>query len=310
MALCGASFIEEKKEEIDEDSLKNVVAFSCKAKQMMAPSAEGLFTKDDRGNRVDRRTKILFNNPEFCRVSYWSLCQITAKCPRGKGVGSCSVVETKDKKTIFLTCAHNLVSISIRSNDQFPFKDGLIYKARQGEDTYVLKYSADLKKARIHPKYNDQASCGFDLGLVPVVEKLGRKKHREAFEVKGKDKLKDKWQDVVWSAAEPGSIKKGMTVELAGFPGEKKGWPFTHSGEIVDVTKTDLGGYLLWYNADATTGNSGSCIMITDPKFIKSRGYKGRVKKVIVGVHTGHDATDQLNYGTLITPEIMKWIEA
>merc|ERR1719474_2567719 len=91
------------------------------------------------------------------------------------------------------------------------------------------------------------------------------------------------WYDVTWSSAEAEDIKKGMSVELAGFPGEKEGWPYTHTGEIVDVTKTDLGGYLIWYNADTTPGNSGSCVMITDANYVRSNRSSSTCKKIVVG---------------------------
>jgi len=120
--------------------------------------------------------------------------------------------------------------------------------------------------------------------------------------------MDDDWLDVIWNNADAESIKRGMAVELAGYPGEKKGWPYTHTGRVIDITKTKLGGHILWYDADATPGNSGSCVMITDKDFIKSISKKVGIKKVIVGVHTGHDPVVNLNYGTLITPSIGEWI--
>lgn len=118
----------------------------------------------------------------------------------------------------------------------------------------------------------------------------------------------------MWASygVKPKHIKKGMGIELAGFPGEKGGWPYTHRGKIVEVTKTKLGGHLLLYDVDATPGNSGSCLSITDKDFLSNyrRKYNlnDKIKKVTVGVHTGHCAVDNLNYGTLITPSMGKWI--
>jgi len=120
--------------------------------------------------------------------------------------------------------------------------------------------------------------------------------------------MDDDFDDVAWNWATPDKIEKGMSVELAGFPGEMQGWPHTHTGKVVDVTKTELGGYILWYDVEATPGNSGSCVMITDKDFVRRTDGRSKIKKVIVAVHTGHSAVDNLNYGTLITTTIAEWI--
>ena len=99
-----------------------------------------------------------------------------------------------------------------------------------------------------------------------------------------------------------------MAIEIAGYPGEQVGQPFTHTGVIIDITKTALGGYVLWHNVDCSGGNSGSAIMITDEEWIKKYSFNKNVKKVIIGVHTGHDPLERLNFGTLITPSLHKWI--
>jgi len=121
--------------------------------------------------------------------------------------------------------------------------------------------------------------------------------------------MDDDFDDVAWNWATPDKIEKGMSVELACFLGEMQGWPHTHTGKVVDVTKTELGGYILWYDVEATPGNSGSCVMITDKDFVRRTDGRSKIKKVIVAVHTGHSAVDKLNYGTLITPTIGEWID-
>jgi len=308
MAACAADLFDEKKEvEItDVHSLTNIVAFSTNRMQMSAPSSEGLVVTDSDEKVIDRRTKIVFADLKFQNVSYYILCQLTAKVSNGKkGVGSCTAVYDGEKGEHFLTCAHNLVDISVRSGRVVPYTDSFIYKARQGEKRSRVTYQGNNKKCRVHPNYNGQPDCGFDIGVIPVV--LDSKAEDISKEV-WNTKVSDDWRDVVWKAVDPESIKKGMAVELAGFPGEKEGWPHTHTGRVVDVTKTKLGGHLIWYDCDATPGNSGSCVMITDEDFVKTLMLKNR-RKVIVGVHTGHDSVEKLNYGTLLTPTLQEWIE-
>jgi len=305
MAACAVDLFDEKKEDefTDIHSLANVIAFSTKRKQMSATSREGLVVTDSDNKVVDRRTKIVFKDSKFQHVSYYMLCQLTAKVLNGKkAVGSCTeVLGAMEGERHFLTCAHNLVECSIRSGRIVPFTDSFVYKARQGEKNSRIIFQANNKKYRVHPKYDGQPNCGFDIGIIPVIKGSEvRTRTRELWD----GKISDDWQDVEWGSSDPGSIKKGMAVELAGFPGEKEGWPYTHKGTVQDVTKTRLGGHLIWYDCDATPGNSGSCVMITHKDFVKPYG----CNKIIVGVHTGHDAVEKMNYGTLITPAIYKWI--
>lgn len=309
MAFCGSTFLDERKaDEITWDhSLDNVLAFSTKEKQMSAVSKEGLliYTKDGKG--VDHREKIIYNNKKFVRQSYYTLCQMTAMAKKGKTVGSCSGIWLKGKSKLYLTCAHNIVDCSVRTKQQVPYSLGFIYGARQGANKWGTLSKVDPNKTLVHPKYNGEPDCGFDLGIMaiksittspgdPKIWKLPKKANHPQF------------RDVQWSSAEPGEIKEGMDIEVAGYPGEKDGWPYTATGKIIDVVKTSLGGWLLFYNADATPGNSGSCIMVTDEDFLKKRGMKQNCKKLIIGVHNAHCSADDLNYGTLITPQLFEWI--
>jgi len=293
--------------EVKEDhSLANIVAFSSSRKQMHAPSKEGLQVDED-GREIDRRTKIVYSDESFHKISYFMLCQITAKCPGGKkGVGTCFAVYNQSTK-FFLTCAHNLGDVGAKTGRVVSYTNIYIYKARQGEgeSKAIRIFQGDCSRLSIHPKYDGQADCGFDIGIIPASQITKTNKNSKVW-IKPMIS-RNSWEDVVWQAVKAKKIKKGMSMELAGFPGEKDGWPHTHEGEIVDVTKTKLGGYVLWYTADATPGNSGSCVMITDPGFVKS--ISKTHKKIIVGVHTGWCKIDRLNYGTLLTPSIGKWIK-
>jgi len=312
-ALCGAELLDEKKE-VDvegEHSLTNIVAFSSKKNQMWDPSEEGLIIFDKDGNEVDRRTKVIYSDRKFGYASYYMLSQITAKMLNGKkGVGSCAEVRKKGKGRYWLTCAHNLKKWGPRNKRVVAYTDFHIYKARQGEGAgrSTLICRGDDKNVSVHPKWNGQPDCGFDIGIIPLAKIITTADSFAPLRVLNNFES-DIWRDVVWANVNPHRIKKGMSVELAGFPGEKKGWPYTHRGKIVDVTKTKLGGHLLWYDADGTPGNSGSCIMITDKHFVKSVQSSDKIQKVIVGVHTAHCDVDNLNYGTLITPSIGEWID-
>jgi len=307
MASCGAESLDEKKQSeiINEHSLDNVRAFSMKKGQMCSPSKEGLVVTDEQGKRVDRRTRIIYANLKFCYSSYLALSQITAKLPNGdKGVGSGTAIICDGKK-FFLTCAHNLLGYSVLNNLAIRYTDSKIYNARQGEKSARYVFTADNKKSRVHPMYDGQPESGFDIGMIPKMEEISRMRNINLWKTRNDEKWR---RDVISHSTDPNTIKKGMSVELAGYPGEKKGWPHTHTGKIMHVTKTKLGGHLIWYDSDATHGNSGSAVMITDKDFVRSITKKPGIRKAIVGIHTGHDPVEGLNYGTLITPSIMKWI--
>jgi len=308
MAFCGTALSDEKKDVEcgDDHSLDNVVAFSTKKQQMCAPSKEGLVVREENGTPIDRRIKVCFEDEKFSSSSYGSLCQITAIVPGGRtGVGSaCHSVE--GDLSVFITCAHNLVSWSSRRKCTVPFKNVRIYGMRDGEKKWqYLSESND--KLIVHPKYNGQPDCGYDLGLgiklMSEVRKLCsevRKLCRSDIQWKGKVDSQNYWMN-------PKDVSKGMTVELIGYPGEKKGHPFTHTGKILDIVESDLGGWVLWYDADATPGNSGSAIFLTDEKYIKNSCGPG-FAKLLIGVHTGHDEAEGCNFGTLLTPSLKSWI--
>jgi len=302
MFFCGKALSDEKKDVDcgDEHSLENVVAFSTKKQQMCAPSQEGLIFRAKNGKPKDRRIKVCFDDEKFFSSSYGSLCQITATIPgsvRKKGVGSACY--TADKELVlFITCAHNLVTWSSRRKCAVPFKDVKIYGMREGKKKWFF-LSESNDKMIVHPKYNGHPDCGYDLGIITQskVPKL-RKSNISKYKLK-KDSF-SYWMN-------PEDVSKGMTIELIGYPGEKKGYPYTHTGKILDIVESDLGGWVLWYDADATPGNSGSGIFLTDEKYIKNHSKAGAVK-LLIGVHTGHDDAEGCNFGTLLTPSLLSWI--
>jgi len=307
MATCGSIIItEEKKEDTSIDhSLKNVVAFSSANMAMGSVNEpEGLFEMGQDGKRLDRRTKITYTDPKFCAHSFMFLCHMTSMLPtKVKAVGSgCSIRvsrQNKEKRQV-LTCAHNVaVHTGLKEEIQF-FNSLYSYVMRQGEKAWDICYSIDEKTIDVHPKHNGLPNSGFDIAICRGTKRVSS----------GKVKCyrgKRPSNDTAWGWAKPETLKKGMKIEISGYPGEKHGHPYTHVGEIVSVTETRFGGHILWHNVDCTKGNSGSPIIIIDKDWIKQQGWEHR-SKIIVGIHTGQCLFEGFNYGTLITRPLYDWI--
>merc|ERR1719245_84580 len=105
------------------------------------------------------------------------LSQITAKLLKGeKGVGSCAEIYAKGKRRYWLTCAHNLGEYGVRAKRVVHYTDFHIYKARQGEGekTPVKVWLGDDKNVCVHPKYNGEPDCGFDIGLIPSGKSISK----------------------------------------------------------------------------------------------------------------------------------------
>jgi len=288
-----------------DHTFREVLFFSTEKKQFAGVSKEGLLKRTKRGIRKDRRVKVDFRKNKFQKTSFTAVAQIKARLPSGDdAIGSGTHISVNGVDCV-LTCAHNLVSVSILG-PAIKHKDGNVYTMRQGENAWYSLGRLDVKKIRVHPNFNGESFCGFDLGICPVSwekhENDGKVVYKEDYEV-----------DSGWFFADPKSLKSGMTVEVNGYPGEKDGHAFYHSGEIKHVVEKEKGGWILMYDVDATPGNSGSAIDITDEGWLKehlteydkSRG----IKKATIGIHTGHDSVTGLNFGTLLTPALRKWIK-
>jgi len=319
MASCSLEFVVECKEGLNlvevaeqtkeekavvDHSLKNVVAFSTTKKHFCGNTTEGLLVKDGDGFK-DRRIKVEFDNPRFHFISFSCACQLKATLPSGvSGVGTCGIVVVNNV-TYSLTCAHNLRCWSTFYDDFITMKDGYGYKSRSGESAWHSLWELDMQKVRIHPKFNGDPACGFDIALCPVT----KKPHANS------GKVLAKWNsDAGWKAAEPKSLKVGMKIELVGYPGDKNGHSYYSSGEIKAIKRQPGDGWVLYYNADSTPGMSGSFIQIIDDDWVNENipdaSRKLGVKKIIIGVHTGHDDTVMLNFGTLLTPTLRKWMKS
>jgi len=298
--------LEEKKNRSSEDrSLEDVWAFCSTKNQICATNkSEGLVFRDKVGKTIDRRAKIIYSDPKYNFSSYRALCQLTVKLPSGKkAVGSCKGIKLRNERYI-LTCAHNVVGWSSLKNRWVNYESMFMYRARQGEKSWRICRSISQKHVHVHPKHNGHCDSGFDIAICKQMELDSKNRKTESF--CSSDSIIN---DSSWNSVNPKLLKKGMSIEVAGYPGEKKGHPHTHAGVIAHVTETPLGGHLIWYNVDCTPGNSGSSIMITDESFLKAHKDFSRWKKVTIGVHTGFDHNEGLNFGTLITPSICDWIQ-
>jgi len=303
MAFCGKDLSDEKKDsDCADHSLDHIVAFSTKKQQMCAPSKEGLITSDKNGTPIDRRIKICYDDEKFFSSSYSAPCQITAIVPGGKkGVGSASAyVADRGKALCFITCAHNLVAWSSLRKRTVPFKDVRVYARRDGKKKWHFLVER-MEKRVVHPKYNGQPDCGFDFGIITHAKVADI----HDFNFKNFNPKSD--SAIHWM--NPKDVAKGMTIELIGYPGEKKGHAFTHTGKILDIMESDLGGWVIWYDADATPGNSGSAIWLTDEKYVKKH-FNPSFNKLLIGVHTGHDEAEGCNFGTLFTQSLKRWIDS
>jgi len=314
MASCGRNVDDEKKydekyDENDEDwsdadlDPDKICDFSTSKRELFSVSGEMLILRDENGNSIDRRVPVFFKKIEFHTTSYFNLCQMVLKHRDAKSeAGSASYIP-RAKKPFFLTCAHNLLNRSARTKLLLP-KQGLkVYKSRYGKKTYVV--AGRVKEMLPHPKYDGHITYGFDIGIFWLhsgKEKqgtYGQNTHGSIGTIKN---------DVMMHYANHKNLKKGMKVEIAGYPGDKQGYPYMHEGTIIDIQKKKYDGYIIWYDADTSSGNSGSSIMVTDHNFIKSITKEPGIKKIIIGVHSGYDGAEKLNFGTLITEGLYHWI--
>lgn len=304
MAFCGVTFDDEKKvdEKAFDHRVKNKLAFSAVANQEVSCCDEGCLVRNAEGVAKDRRIKILYDKQKPALLSFTTICQmaVTLNDVRG-GIGSCVRVKVCDVSCI-LTCAHNLVSKSHLTGKFVKHKVGYTYKMRQGEEAWESLWKLVANKITLHPNYTGDACSGFDIGVCPVI--------REPHKFDGKVDYGKLIKDVEWGSVNPKDLKEGFEIEVGGYPGDKDGYPHYGRGKIVAIKNTEKGGCVLFYDVDTTPGNSGSPIMIVDERFFSEEKKKRGITKQTIGVHTGHSAHDNLNFGTLITPALEKWIKS
>ena len=72
-----------------------------------------------------------------------------------------------------VTCAHNLIADSLGSSKVFD--KILMYKCREGVNSYERKYKLDPTTVRIHPRYGGSPETGFDIGMCKITKAVGTK---------------------------------------------------------------------------------------------------------------------------------------
>jgi len=279
-------------EGLSDDDLHpdNVVPFPTKSNRTQR---EILITSDEDGKPIDRRVQVFFNKKEFHTRRYFMLSQITMTLASGKTAAGSASLFFWEENPYFLTCAHNLMQLG-NMNEVMK-----VYHSRYGS-TRLASGKVYMRNMAPHPKFDGHTGNGYDIGIFRPVGG----KHRKDTENTYGD-MKTIEEDVILHYA-TANLKKGMTIEIAGYPKDKKGYPYTHVGTIEKID-----GSLIWYNADTTEGNSGSSIVVTDQDYVRSITKKPEIKKIIIGVHSASDISgpNPLNYGTLITEKIYGWIK-
>jgi len=307
LKMMSSSVNESKDEEMDEEniySLDDVQYYIGDMKEGYAPSMkEGLLIEDSNGF-VDRRIKIDFSRVEYGYASYRNNCQVLAISPYGKLGGSGVTVGDYT-----LTNAHNIGSWSPLMNRFKKFRKMHMFQARQGSDKWVSCNRWNESSVHVYPDYRGRVDYGFDIALCQHTETVSENRNTTNFQ----NTIE---QDVKLYYAEPNELRVGMTVEIAGYPGEqdKQGHQYFHTGKITWISdlRREGGGVLIWHDVDCTGGNSGSGIMITDKEWIRDFNDRNgdNVEKVIIGLHTAYHQTDRKNFGTLITHPIFEWIRS
>jgi len=313
MAACGKNVTDEVKddEEYDEKNQDwsdddidpdNIVEFPTKNIGMNCAKTESFLTKDDDGNEKDRRIQVFFYKNEFHTESYFMLCQILVQLKAGKFANGSATCVPFAKHPYFLTCAHNLVRWSPLTSSLVPYEGLKYYRARHGKKSYMVSGKVNKRKMLPHPKYDGCPESGFDIGIF----RLGKIKQGK-FSENTHGSTNRISHDVMMHYFDE-NLEKGMVIEIAGYPGDKLHYPHKHTGKITEIKKTGLGGYLIWYDADTVVSNSGSSIVVTDENYVKSVTKNPEIKKIIIGVHSGYDDVESLNFGTLITEGLYDWI--
>lgn len=310
MSLCRVVHIESFRfDPVIDHSLKNTVPLSTFSIQNREPCKDGLLIVDfSNRKKIGTTAKICHAKWKFEKGWNYMLSQTIGNLHGYHGFhqGTSELDLERIQYLQYLTCAHNLYHWSARSKTLVPFdKESYVYKAQNVEGAFV----ADFSELHVHPKYNGRPDCGFDIGWLLLLKETRKKRRRkELLPGYGKENLTHgEWDDALWFSLGLYYIRTGMIVEVACSSNEEERSHKPIKGKIKCITKTPVGGYLLWYESAVMPG-AGACIMITDEKFVRWYTKTSGIKKLIVGLQTGHDATEGLNYATLITPKILKWI--
>jgi len=285
MAVCNLDLKVDDDKLNDEDSLENVIAFSTFKGQHWTNSQEGLFLKDSNGKHQDRRVLVRFDKKEFCCDSYKHLGQVTVQTNVGKAVGSGHLIKLNGSLHI-LSCAHNFFGYSMKDGKKIKFKKPLFYRMRDGAKNWVSKCILDASYIRVPACHNGNPASGYDIAVCPIGENLGSGVANPYLMM---EKFGPPRKDNIWGSF---PVRAGLQIEIPGYPGEKGGKAYTHTGLVEEVSSTKVGrGRVIWYSLDTTPGNSGSPIFVTDKAFIK---------EAITSKRIPADSTDVSVFGAFV----------
>jgi len=302
MAFCGVKLIREVKEEVEvfDHGLKNVLAYTAREKRMTLCCNEGLLIKDKSDELIDRRTKIDCKDEKFGADSFGDVLQMKMKLPGERYFVGSGLLSWLHYDCV-ITAAHNLADFSAFYDSMVMYKQGYAYRKRQGVDVWFTEYEIDVKNAYVHPNYDGNSKSGFDIALCPMkmpVVKIAEDKYTSSI----------RRYDYAWSSnVKPENLTKGLKMEVVGYPGELNGYPYYHEGQVVKSVKTEEGGWLIYYDAVCTPGNSGSPIYLTDERWV-TKYCSGKPEKLVIGIHIGYDHAARLNFGTIITEALCSWL--
>jgi len=270
---CVSEFLEDVPDDIATRTF-NVINQQC------AP-AESLRTPG-----VDRRIRI---TPTLGFAS-GSVGQLVMKFDDGNHyIGTASIIRFSDTSDFLLTCAHNFVITVPGIDGDIPRKavSGTFFKGRHDTTTYRGKFK--ILRWVVHPKYPQNEIYGWRSGYDIAIAEFDRSAYKD-------DKVIT--QNSSWAIDADKRVKKGATIKIWGYPGEKDGSQYGMQGNVMDLKTTDKGGKIITYdNLDTTPGQSGSPVALYDPN---------ADLHIIVGVHVA--GTVEANVGTFMTTEISKWI--
>jgi len=253
---------------------------------------------------IDRGTLIEFHKQKWDSKIYHRIGQLVAKRGQRRLKGSGCIFRINDGSWWLISSAHNLILLSSKGSFQF-FDEILMFKCREGENSYQVMYKLDPTTVRIHPCYDGDVVTGFDVAMCKITTALGaRNWEKVPFPIQ---------QDTFLGPVNPKNLQTGREVWLNAYPSEKDGFPYTSSGKITNVVEKKKGGWLIFYTASHYLGVSGGPIslIVEDEKDSKELGsHKSNIYpfKQVIGVHIGYEPCLALSFGTLITKPLHKWM--
>lgn len=192
-----------------------------------------------------------------------------------------------------LTTAHNIFD----GKTGELYHDRMAYRAKKGTEAYQAEFQLSKNKVAFHQDYDGTPWGGHDIAMIKIEKNIGGKNGHKYFYGIGHMEY-----DYIWKPYTASKLSVGMKIQVIGYPGEKGGYLYQHTGQLLEIETTSTGGVALWYDLDTTPGQSGS------PVYLILEKPEGKVIKHRIGIHQGWNIERRQNCGTLLTPPIMKWI--